>query len=113
MSASGGSPSGSPNQMEAARTPLATGGQQQPPRRPWARFVGPLVAVVALAAAVVGLLLLLADQGALSIPADKKLGTKVECGVYQDPADPTVKLTDAEVWAADGALLGKRWGGLG
>lgn len=109
MSAAGGDSSstpasGSPTRMEAARTPLAAAPAA---RRPWVKkFVGPLVALVAVGGVAVGLLLLLNDKGSFSLSPEKSLGGggKQVCGVYQDPKDPTVALTDAEVWAAEGTL---------
>jgi hypothetical protein len=100
MSSSGGSPT----QLDAARTPLAGEGRAQ--QRPWGRFVGPLVALVATGGVAVGLVLLLDNKFSLTVNPPKSLGAgggKMECGVYQNMTDPTVKLTDAEIWQSPGA----------
>lgn len=103
------STSPSPTQMEAARTPLTDDGRAS--SRPWARFVGPLVAAGAIAALAAGLLLLLNEKGQWSWGGPKLGATTMQCGMYQDPSDPTVQLTDAEIWADPGKSVGGWAGG--
>lgn len=63
--------------------------------------MGPLLGLVATAGVAIGLVMILDDRFATLLRPDKGLGA-MQCGVYQDPADPTVQLTDAEIWDAAG-----------
>lgn len=84
----GGSPaSGSPSQLEAARTPLTAGAgggssHANNNRGGWKRFVGPLIGLVATAGVALGLVLILDDRFASVLRPDKTLGA-MQCGVYQ------------------------------
>ena len=65
-------------------------------RTPWCRnYVTPLLAVCGLGGIAFGLYLFLGNGAyTLNIPAPKVGGGRnMQCGVYQDPTDPTVKLT--------------------
>lgn len=92
----GGSPAsgrGEPSYFEAAQ-----GG--------WKRFIGPLLGLAVTAGVAAGLVLALDGRMSLLLEPDENLGgasSMMQCGVYQDPADPTVQLTDAEIWDAAGA----------